>query len=130
EIQLHPQELGAIAVTLNSRNGEVHAKINCDNKETMDLIAAQVDKIKASLEEQGIKIENIEVEMRQEQNNDYTWDNLQHHNNYQQEDEKRSQLRRLRNLSKINESDKEIVAQNMQQTSQEKNASRLLDRVA
>ncbi|MDE5878564.1 MAG: flagellar hook-length control protein FliK, partial [Desulfovibrio sp.] len=41
DLQLHPQELGAITITLVARNGEVSAQIRSEKSETADMVARQ-----------------------------------------------------------------------------------------
>lgn len=133
ELQLHPQELGTIAVTLTSRNGEVSAHIKADSEQTVEMLNKQAELIKANLEEQGIRIDKIEVELKEQTNSDFqNWQNMDQHNSFQEEEAKRAQLRRLRNLANIEASkDSPELERHMQGEDQSAtNATRVLDKVA
>lgn len=105
DLQLNPQELGAITVSLTVRNGEVSAVIRSEKSETTDIINRQVDAIRTNLEQQGLKVDKVEVrqESRQEQNS-ATWQDFNQHNSQQEEDARREELARLRNLAIVRNS--------------------------
>lgn len=67
DLQLHPQELGAITLTLTARNGEVSARIRSEKSETAEMVTRQLDTIRANLEQQGIKVDKIEVQLQSQQ---------------------------------------------------------------
>lgn len=103
DLQLNPVELGSIAITLSSRNGEVSAHIRAEKTETMQAMQQQVEAIRLQLEQQGVKIDKIEVQL-QNQNNDQqqladAWQNMQQHNSWAEQDARREELARLRNLA-------------------------------
>ncbi len=64
EVELNPVELGALTITLTSKGGEISAQIQSEKLETMHLLNQQIDVIKRELEGQGIKLENIEVDLK------------------------------------------------------------------
>ena len=134
ELQLHPQELGAIAVTLTSRNGEVSAHIRADNEQTVEMLQRQVEALKTSLEQQGLRIDKIEVELREQFNaNDQTWQDTDQHNSFQEEESRREQLRRLRNLATLDQNTNASgeVEQHMQEDGHmQHHATGILDKVA
>ncbi len=102
DLQLHPAELGALTISLTSRNGEISALLRADNNETTQALQTQMEQVRMSLEQQGIKIDKIEVQ-NQTQNNTAQqdkWDNLQQHNERQEENARRESLERMRNLAK------------------------------
>ena len=105
DLQLNPQELGTINVTLSVRNGEVSAIIRSEKSETADMINRQVDAIRTNLEQQGLKVDKVEVrqETPQEQNNT-TWQDFNQHNARQEEDARREELARLKNLASVRNS--------------------------
>ena len=61
ELQLHPASLGTVNVTLATRGGVVTAELTTQNEAVKNAIEAQVVQLKANLEEQGVKVEAIEV---------------------------------------------------------------------
>ncbi|WP_291442635.1 flagellar hook-length control protein FliK [Desulfovibrio sp.] len=105
DLQLNPQELGAITVSLSVRNGEVSAVIRSEKSETNDMISRQVDAIRMNLEQQGLKVDKLEVrqETQQEQNN-ASWQDFNQHNSRQEEDARREELSRLKNLATVRNS--------------------------
>lgn len=118
DLQLHPAELGTIAITLVARNGEITAQIRSEKSETAEMMTRQLDSILANLEEQGLKVDKIEVQL---QNRDDSarnaFDNLGQHNARQEENAFRQELRHLRNLANIRNLDRDtsesILAQRL-----------------
>ena len=105
DLQLNPQELGSITVSLSVRNGEVSAVIRSEKSETNDMISRQADAIRMNLEQQGLKVDKLEVrqETRQEQNS-ASWQDFNQHNSRQEEDARREELSRLKNLATVRNS--------------------------
>ena len=104
ELQLHPQELGTLNIVLTSYNGEVSARIIADKSETVEMLNHQLDTIRASLEEQGVKVEKVDVELRQndQENSDhFSWQDADSHNSWQEQDARQQTLSRIRNLASI-----------------------------
>lgn len=116
DLQLNPQELGSINVTLSVRNGEVSAIIRSEKSETADMINRQVDAIRTNLEQQGVKVDKVEVrqDTPQEQNNT-TWQDFNQHNSRQEEDARREELARLKNLSTIRNSSSSVEMSTLEQ---------------
>ncbi len=61
-IQLNPGELGQLTVLLSVRQGEVNATIRTDNQDTSSVIREQLVELKASLEAQGLKVKDLDVQ--------------------------------------------------------------------
>lgn len=61
EMQLHPEHLGRISLQIVSRNGAITAQIMAQNEVAKEAIESQVAELKEHLNEQGIKVEAIEV---------------------------------------------------------------------
>lgn len=122
DLQLHPAELGAISITLVARNGEVTAQLRSEKSETAEMLTRQIDTLRVNLEQQGLKVDKIEVQLqdRQDQNNSNTaFDDLGQHNARQEENAFRQEVRRLRNLAGLrNISGNEHMAQDVQGTAQ------------
>jgi len=108
ELQLNPGDLGTINLILtSSRTGEISASIRTDRPETAEVMQRQLDVIRVSLEQQGIKIDKLDVhyESPNKQNNN-SWDDMHQHNNQQEQQQARQeQLERLRNLRTVRNSD-------------------------
>lgn len=102
ELQLHPMELGAITITLTARNGEVSARLVADKSETAEMLAHQVESIRINLEQQGIKVDKVEVQLQNHGSEEQTaWQNLDQHNSWQEQEARREEFARLRNLATI-----------------------------
>lgn len=116
DLQLNPQELGSITVSLSVRNGEVSAVIRSEKSETNDMISRQVDAIRMNLEQQGLKVDKLEVrqETRQEQNST-SWQDFSQHNSRQEEDARREELSRLKNLATVRNSSSNMNISTLEQ---------------
>ena len=99
DLQLHPQELGAITLSLSLRNGEVSATIRSEKSETAEIVTRQLDAIRTNLEQQGLKVDKVEVQLNSRQQDENAWQNLDQHNSWQEEDARREELARLKQLS-------------------------------
>ncbi|MCR5651898.1 MAG: flagellar hook-length control protein FliK [Lachnospiraceae bacterium] len=61
ELQLHPASLGKINVKIVSANGEVTAQFEAQNASVKAALEGHVAQLKTTLEQQGVKIESVEV---------------------------------------------------------------------
>lgn len=92
-LRLDPVELGQISVMLTVKGGEVRARIQAENPETTAAISEQMAQLKASLEEQGLKVAEISVETRTPQDMaSQDWSGMA---NFNKEQEMREQARFL-----------------------------------
>ncbi|WP_165174666.1 flagellar hook-length control protein FliK [Desulfovibrio sp. ZJ369] len=116
DLQLHPQELGAITITLTARNGEVSARIRSEKTETAEMVTRQLDAIRINLEQQGIKVDKIEVQLENRQQDDHSqWQDLDQHNSWQEEEARREELARLKNLSAMRNSSRNMEIEHLEQ---------------
>lgn len=116
DLQLHPQELGAITITLTARNGEVSARIRSEKTETAEMVTRQLDAIRINLEQQGIKVDKIEVQLENRQQDDHSqWQDLEQHNSWQEEEARREELSRLKNLSAMRNSSRNMKIEHLEQ---------------
>lgn len=109
DVELHPAELGAITLTLTMRNGEVSAQIRSEKSETAELVSQQLENIRINLEQQGFKVDKLEVGLQNQQkdlaeSNGDQWQNMQQHNARQEEDARREELAHLQNLANLRNS--------------------------
>jgi len=104
DLQLHPQELGAITLSLSLRNGEVSATIRSEKTETAEMVTRQLEAIRTNLEQQGLKVDKVEVQLNSRQQDENAWQNLNQHNSWQEEDARREELSRLKSLSTMRNS--------------------------
>lgn len=118
EISLNPVELGQMAVALTMKNGEINAVIQTEKAESASLINQQIEVIRQELENQGFKVQNIDVEVGlsnfADSNNNQNWEGMQQHNNEQAFRENLQNLNYLRALSRKGMQEESILAHNMQ----------------
>jgi len=112
-LRLDPPSLGKLTVILQVHNNEVRATIRTENAEAAKLVNEQANLIRHTLEQQGLKVEKLDVQT-QTQNNDQNrnWQGAEQHN--QAQDRNRESLQNaLRNLHR-NPADSETLAHEMQ----------------
>jgi len=61
ELQLHPASLGTVKVALAAREGVITATFTAENEAVRAALETQMVTLKQSFEEQGIKVEAVEV---------------------------------------------------------------------
>ena len=61
ELQLHPASLGTVNVSLVTKGGAVTAEFTTQNEAVRAAIESQVSQLMTNLEEQGVKVEAVEV---------------------------------------------------------------------
>lgn len=61
EMQLHPASLGNVHIQLATKGGVVTAQITTQNETVKNAIESQVVQLRNNLEEQGVKVEAVEV---------------------------------------------------------------------
>lgn len=97
-LRLDPASLGKLTVILQVHNNEVRASIRTESNEATRLVNDQINLIKHTLEQQGLKVEKMDVQT-QTQHNDQNrnWQGAEEHNQAQQQnkDSLRSAMRGL-----------------------------------
>lgn len=61
ELQLHPASLGTINLTVSSKAGIITATIEAQNEAVKNALETQIVTLKENLEQQGLKVEAVEV---------------------------------------------------------------------
>jgi flagellar hook-length control protein FliK len=98
-LNLTPDELGKVQVTLTVKDKEVRAVISADNADTTAMLQEHASKIKQSLEEQGFKVSEVEVRSQLSQDNQTaSWDSPERHNEARQQ---REALERIRSSVRL-----------------------------
>lgn len=67
ELQLHPASLGTVNVSLVTKGGAVTAEFTAQNEAVRAAIESQVSQLITNLEEQGVKVEAVEVSVASHQ---------------------------------------------------------------
>ncbi len=114
EISLNPVELGQLNIALSIKNGEISATIQTEKPESASMINMQMDSIRADLENQGFKIEKIEVEVGLSQDSRQEWQGMEQHNSSRENSENAQYLEHLRSINKLGMTDGATLAHNMQ----------------
>ena len=61
EMQLHPESLGTLHIQISSKEGVMTAQFTTQNVEVKAVLESQMMELKTNLEQQGIKVEAVEV---------------------------------------------------------------------
>ncbi|HCS52896.1 flagellar hook-length control protein FliK [Rubinisphaera sp.] len=70
KIRLHPPELGTLQIEVNRLNGQVTAKIEVESAAARSVIFEQLGLLKESLTQQGIKVDQLQVEINEQLTNE------------------------------------------------------------
>lgn len=93
-LQLNPHDLGTVNVMLQVKNKDVKAVLRAENPDTARVLAEQLDVVKQALEEQGLKVEKLEVQTGiADRDTQGSWQNAEDHNQAQYQ-EMMSEMRR------------------------------------
>lgn len=65
EMQLHPESLGTLHVQISNREGAVTAQFIAQNESVRAALESQIVELKENLEQQGVKVEAVEVTIAQ-----------------------------------------------------------------
>ncbi|MBD5550754.1 MAG: flagellar hook-length control protein FliK [Lachnospiraceae bacterium] len=65
EMQLHPESLGTLHIQITNREGAVTAQFIAQNESVRAVLESQVMELKENLEQQGLKVEAVEVTIAQ-----------------------------------------------------------------
>lgn len=102
ELQLTPETLGTLSVVLTSRKGEVSAVLRPERSETAVLLAQQTEHLRTLLEQQGIKVDKVEVQTQlQDNRNAMSWQGMEQHNESQERQARTTQMERNRRLLRL-----------------------------
>ena len=109
QMELHPESLGHVALTIESREGVITAQFSAQNEIVKEAIESQIAELKENIEAQGIKVEAVEVTVASHEFEQ----NLQQNNQNAKDNEEAQRVqktgRRIRlNLSELEESDEEL----------------------
>lgn len=65
-IQLSPKELGDLNIKIVENNGALVAEIKVDNEKAKEFILSEIHLLKQNLEEQGLNVADVKVDIRQD----------------------------------------------------------------
>lgn len=64
EMQLNPENLGRLVLTVTEKSGNVTAQITASNEQVKEALQTQMAELRSTLQAQGIKVEAVEVTVR------------------------------------------------------------------
>lgn len=99
-LNLSPDELGKLSVTVTVKDKEVKAVITADNADTAAMLSDQAAKIKQTLEDQGFKVTKLEVQTGIARDNQNAWQNPEQHNEAWAQREALERARSSQNLAR------------------------------
>lgn len=98
-LKLNPENLGKLHIVLQTKGDEVRALIRADSHDTARVLSEQIDSIRSSLENQGLKVAKIDVQTSLTGNQDNAnWFGQDSHNMAREREEFARFQSRLRNL--------------------------------
>lgn len=123
EMQLNPENLGKIYVHVSEKAGSITAQITATNENVREALQAQVADLKVSLNQQGIKVEAVEVTVESHEFEQNLEENAgREQGKAEQEEERRASggrrninLNDLDSLSGIMSEEESLVAKMMQE---------------
>lgn len=99
EMQLHPENLGTLNIHIAQKNGMLTAQFTTQNEAVKNVIEAQLVTLQQNLNEQGVKVEAVEVNVATQQFN-RNLDQGQGSHEHSSEEAKKKQPRRI-NLNNL-----------------------------
>jgi flagellar hook-length control protein FliK len=112
-VTLDPEDLGRVQVMLQVKGKEVNAVIHAENAETANLLSSQMQNIRKSLEDQGLTVQNLDVQTglasSQQQQQYYS---AEEHNQAQE----RQEMSKLMSQLRLLRTDSSDMAQDVQNT--------------
>ncbi|WP_029457892.1 flagellar hook-length control protein FliK [Solidesulfovibrio alcoholivorans] len=92
-LELTPEDLGKLSVTLTVKDKEVRAVIAADKADTAAMLNEQAAKIKQTLEDQGFKVTKLEVQTGIAKDNQNAWQSPEQHNMAREQRESAERMR-------------------------------------
>ena len=109
-LNLDPESLGKMQIMLQVKGKEVNAVLRADDPETAKMLTAQLESIRKVLEDQGLKVQNLEVQTGLASRQEQQLFSADQHNQAQERQDLSNMFSRLRMLR----SDSDGMAQDMQ----------------
>lgn len=117
QLQLNPEHLGKIGVQVTSEQGIVKGQFVAENHVVKEMIESNIVQLKEQLEEQGIKVDKIEVTVGNSNQFFQEQKEQQQQSKQQQANRRRiNRLSRMRNISEVVDfisEDKEVIVPHM-----------------
>ncbi len=103
EMQLHPANLGTLNLQVEVREGSVIAQFAAENETVKAVIESQIVQLKENLQEQGLKVDAVEVTVAQKEYHESPGQNMAQGEQSQQpnKQQRRINLRGIRTLDEL-----------------------------
>lgn len=110
EMQLNPENLGKVHVSVISKNGEMTAAFTVESQIAKEALESQITTLKDNLQEQGIKVDAIEVTVAEHglSQDEFSRQNQQQFQNQKKQNSNSSRIR-LRGEDSIEEEAEEVI---------------------
>ncbi len=92
-LNLTPEDLGAVNVMLMVKDKDVQAVIKTDTAEAAKIIGDQLNRVRESLEQQGLKVSKLEVQTGLAGQDQAAWQGADRHNEARQQQEEAARVR-------------------------------------
>lgn len=128
ELTINPLDIGNVNILLTTKNGEISALLRPERPETTAALMQQLDSLRAELEQQGLKVDKVEVQTQLKDDQGMHWQSMDQHNASQEQFARAKDLERLRILGRIDRKDENIetsLAHNLQDNTMLGMSSRL-----
>ncbi len=112
-LNLTPEDLGAVNVMLTVKDKDVQAVIKTDTAEAAKIIGDQLNRVRESLEQQGLKVSKLEVQTGLAGQDQAAWQGADRHNEARQQQEEAARVRtamRLFNEEAASSMDSDVLA--------------------
>ena len=118
-LQLDPEGLGKLTVILQIKNKEITAVIKTENDDVTKALSENMGMLRQSLEEQGLKVEKLDVQTQLSQDSQHrNWQGAEQHNQTQEQELRNKMLSSWRFLRDRGDSS-DALAHEMQSTVQQ-----------
>lgn len=97
-LQLDPPDLGRVGIILQVHDKEVRALIRPSSPEVAQMVSENMSRLKASLEQQGLRVSKIEVQTQTQENHGQTWHGQEEHNKARDRMREAVRVARMRGL--------------------------------
>lgn len=98
EMQLNPENLGKVNVSLVSKNGQMTATFIVENQLAKEALESQMTTLRENLNEQGIKVDAIEVMVAEQGLSQDQFSNRNGESSFQNQSKRRGNLGKLRGV--------------------------------
>ncbi|WP_045214751.1 flagellar hook-length control protein FliK [Desulfonatronovibrio magnus] len=109
-LQLDPPNLGRVGLVLQVHNQEVRALIKPSSPEVAQMVSENLARLKATLEQQGLRVNKIEVQVQTQENNGQNWQGHEEHNKARERMREAIRIARMRGLDMTGKSDDEKIS--------------------